>query len=36
MRKTNPKLLFATTPLLLLLVAGCGAMSSPVAASPAG
>ena len=36
MRKTSLKLLFAATPFLLLLVAGCGAMSSPVAASPGG
>jgi hypothetical protein len=36
MRKTSLKLLFAATPFLLLWVAGCGAMSSPVAASPGG
>jgi hypothetical protein len=36
MRKTNLKLLFAATPFLLLWVAGCGAISSPVAASPGG
>jgi hypothetical protein len=36
MRRTSLKLLFAATPFLLLWVAGCGAMSSPVAASPGG
>jgi hypothetical protein len=36
MRKTSLKLLFTAAPFLLLWVAGCGAMSSPVAASPGG
>src|ERR1700734_1315586 len=36
MRKISLRLLFAATPFLLLWIAGCGAMSSPVAASPGG
>jgi hypothetical protein len=36
MRKTSLKLLFAAAPFLLLGIAGCGALSSPVAASPGG
>jgi hypothetical protein len=36
MRKTSLKLLFAAAPFLLLGIAGCGAIGSPVAASPGG